>query len=83
MKAYETVYKIENGKLVSNTENKLEYIDENGKRRVKTNPRVGDFKAVGKFPLSSEAKEALNTGRDVKFFVRNGEIYPIDCEVIK
>ena len=83
MKAYESVYKVENGALIENTENKIEYTDKNGKRRIKTNPKLSDFKAVGKFPLSNEAKEAIEGGRDVKFIVRNDEIYPIDCEVTK
>ena len=83
MKAYENVYEISNGELVKNTENKIEYTDKAGKRRVKTNPRVSEFIKVGKFPLSSEAKEALESGREVKFIVRNDEIYPIDSEVIE
>ena len=83
MKAYENVYKIENGALVKNTENKLEYVNEMGKRRVKTNPTLDDFAMVGKFPLSDEAREALEGGKDVKFFVRNDKIYPIEKEVSK
>ncbi len=83
MKAYETVYKLENGVAVKNTENKLEYVDENGKRRVKTNPSLSDFAGVGKFPLSSEAKAALDSGEEVYFIVRNDEIYPLEGEVRK
>ena len=83
MKAYENVYKIENGTLVKNTENKLEYKDENGNHRVKTNPSIDDFASAGKFPLSKEAKDAIDSGDDVKFIERNGKIYPIENEEIK
>lgn len=83
MKAYERVYKIENGELVKNTENKLEYLEKGGKRRVKTNPSIGDFIKFGYYPLSNEAGKTLESGRDVKFIVRNDAIYPIDCEVTK
>lgn len=83
MKAYKNVYKIENGALIENTENKLEYKDESGKHRIKTNPTFKDFAAVGKFPLSKEAKEAIKGGKDVRFFERNGEIYPVENEVME
>ena len=83
MKAYENVYKIEDGALIKNTENKLEYVDKNGKRRVKTNQSISDFASVGKFPLSADAREAIDSGKSVKFIERNGEIYPIENEVKK
>lgn len=83
MKAFENVYKLENGMLIENTENKLEYTDNAGKRRVKTNPSLADFAGVGKFPLSSDAKKALETGKEVKFFVKNDEIHATEEEVIK
>ena len=47
MLAYKNVYKNENGVLVRNAENKIEYVDTNGKRRVKTNPTYNDFEKVG------------------------------------
>lgn len=81
MKPYENVYEIENGALVKNTENKLEYTDKNGVRRTKTNPTLGDFIKNGKFPLSDEARVAFDSGKDISFFERNGEIYPIKKEV--
>ena len=81
MKAYENVYEIEDGKLVKNTENKLEYKDASGKRRIKTNPTLNDFAKIGKFPLSKEADEALASGSDVSFFVKDGKIYPTENEV--
>jgi hypothetical protein len=51
MLPYKNVYSLENGRLVKNTENKIEYIDKNGKKRVKTNPSYDDFAKVGKYPL--------------------------------
>lgn len=83
MREHEDLYKIEGGALVKSTENKLEYTDKDGKRRVKTNPSVNDFAAVGIFPLSKEAKDAIDSGDDVRFIERNGKIYPIGSEVIK
>ena len=83
MKVYEKVYKLENGAIVQNTENKIEYVDSFGKRRVKTNPTVNDFISVGKYPLSTEATDAIENGKSVKFIVRNDKIYPIECEVTR
>ncbi len=51
MLPYKNVYSLENGALIKNTENKIEYIDENGKKRVKTNPTYKDFRKIGKYPL--------------------------------
>ena len=50
-------------------------------RRTKTNPTLGDFIKNGKFPLSDEARVAFDSGKDISFFERNGEIYPIKKEV--
>ena len=83
MKAYEQVYKLENSVPIPNTENKIEYVDAFGKRRVKTNPTVKDFISVGKYPLSIEAKEAIENNVGVKFIVRNDKIYPIESEVTR
>ena len=47
MIAYKNVYKNENGVLIQNTENKIEYVDSNGKRRTKTNPTFSDFEKIG------------------------------------
>lgn len=54
MLAYKNVYSLESGSLVKNRENKIEYTDENGKKRVKTNPTYKDFAKVGKYPLRVE-----------------------------
>ena len=54
MLPYKNVYSLENGRLVKNTENKIEYTDKNGKKRVKTNPTYKDFAEVGKYPLKDE-----------------------------
>ena len=51
MLPYKNVYSLENSRLVKNTENKIEYTDKNGNKRVKTNPTYEDFAKVGKYPL--------------------------------
>lgn len=56
MLAYKNVYKLENGVLVKNTENKIEYVDNMGKKRIKTNPTYEDFAKIGMHPLSEENK---------------------------
>ncbi|MBO5091850.1 MAG: hypothetical protein J6C61_05155 [Clostridia bacterium] len=53
MLPYENVYSLENGRLIKNTENKIQYTDKNGKKRVKTNPTYKDFAGVGKYPLKN------------------------------
>ncbi len=51
MLAYKRVYRLENGKLVQNTENKIEYIDKKGNKRTITNPSFRDFAKVGMYPV--------------------------------
>lgn len=51
MLAYKRVYRLENGKLVQNTENKIEYIDKKGNKRTITNPSIKDFAKVGLYPV--------------------------------
>lgn len=49
MQAYKMVYKMENGQLIQNKENKIEYV-QNGTKRTKTNPTLKDFAKVGMHP---------------------------------
>ncbi len=48
--AYKKVYKMENGALVRNTKNKIEYRDKTGIKRTKTNPTYADFAELGMYP---------------------------------
>lgn len=60
MLPYKNVYSLENGRLVKNTENKIEYTDKNGNKRVKTNPSYEDFAKIGKYPLKHGTGSALS-----------------------
>ncbi|MBE6664065.1 MAG: hypothetical protein E7602_06140 [Ruminococcaceae bacterium] len=85
MLPYENVYSLENGALIKNTENKIEYIDENGKKRVKTNPTYKDFRKIGKYPLkdgntssTANAVPLLPLEKAILGYkVENGYIVPI------
>ena len=73
MLPYKNVYSLENGKLIKNQDNKIEYVDENGKKRIITNPSYKDFESVGKYPLKiGEGKGTL-----VGYKVENGYIVPV------
>ncbi len=72
MLPYENVYSLQDGRLIKNKENKIEYIDENGKKRVKTNPTYKDFRAVGKYPLKIEGD-----GEIIGYNVENSYIVPV------
>lgn len=76
MLPYKNVYSLQDGKLVKNKENKIEYLDEKGKRRVKTNPTYKDFAKVGKYPLM----ETGDAGNVVSYKIENGYIVPIHEE---
>ena len=52
--AYKNVYKLEDGKLVKNTENYIKYKDQNEKPRIKVNPGYDDFLKAGWYPLKQE-----------------------------
>ena len=52
--AYKNVYKLEDGRLVRNTENYIRYKDQKGKLRIKVNPGYDDFREVGWYPLKHE-----------------------------
>ena len=55
---YKEVYKLIDGVLVRNTENKVSYTDENGKKRTVTNPTRKDFLKAGyKIKRYSEVPE--------------------------
>lgn len=51
MQVYKTVFKMENGVLVQNKHNKIEYICPNGVKRTKTNPTLKDFADIGYYPV--------------------------------
>ncbi len=81
MLAYKNVYSLQDGRLVKNKENKIEYIDENGKKRVKTNPSYKDFAKVGKYPLKEGVFEAGGQTpplqeHNATYVVENGYIVP-------
>ncbi len=77
MQAYKKVYSLVGGVLVKNKENKIEYTDKNGKKRIKTNPTYGDFASVGKYPLKDEG-----TGEVLGYEIKDGYIVPIYKEEI-
>lgn len=55
---YKEVYKLSDGVLVRDTENKVSYTDENGKKRTVTNPTRKDFLKAGyKIKRYSEVPE--------------------------
>lgn len=51
MQVYKTVYKMQNGVLVQNKHNKIEYVCPDGVKRTKTNPTIKDFATVGYYPV--------------------------------
>ena len=71
-KPYKNVFSLENNELVKNTENKIEYTDENGIKRVKTNPSYSDFLKVGKYRLK-EDDLIENTTHGEVFYEISGE----------
>ena len=73
MLPYKNVYSLQEGRLIKNTENKIEYLDQNGKKRIKTNPSYKDFAKVGKYPLKIIGKEGILVGYEVQ----DGYIVPI------
>lgn len=48
--AYKNVYKLEKGALIQNNKNRIEYVDDKGKKRTKTNPTYEDFAKLGMYP---------------------------------
>ena len=79
MLAYKNVYSLQEGRLVKNKENKIEYCDENGKKRVKTNPTYKDFARVGKYPLKEEKAPSYDSEMEeliVSYRVEDGYIVP-------
>ncbi len=73
MLPYKNVYSLQDGKLVKNKENKIEYTDENGKKRVKTNPTYEDFAKIGKYPLM----EGDGVCDVASYKIENGYIVPV------
>ena len=79
MLAYKNVYSLQNGELVKNKENIIEYYDENGEKRVKTNPTYKDFASVGKYPLKEEEAPCYDSEKEelvVSYIVEDGYIVP-------
>lgn len=74
MLAYKNVYSLQNGKLVKNKENKIEYIDEKGQKRIKTNPSYEDFKKVGKYPLKEQENTQATTQGEVFYQIEGDYI---------
>ena len=77
MQPYKNVYSLSCGRLVKNTENKIEYTKENGEKRVKTNPGYNDLLKVGKYRLK-EDKISEKTTQGETFYRVDG-----DCIVAK
>lgn len=86
---YKEVYKLSDGVLVRNTENKVSYTDENGKRRTVTNPTRKDFLKAGykikKYaempeydPETEELCEVVSDGGE--FFAVSFLVVPKRCE---
>lgn len=51
MRAYKNVYRLENGILIKNKENKISYVDSQGIKRTKTNPTYKDFARANMYPV--------------------------------
>ena len=73
MLPYKNVYSLQDGRLIKNTENKIEYLDKNGNKRIKTNPSYKDFATVGKYPL----KLVEGDGTLIGYEVQDGYIVPV------
>lgn len=81
---YKEVYKLSDGVLVKNTENKVSYTDENGKKRTVTNPTRKDFlkagykiKRYGKVPKYDPETEEL-----CEVISDGGEFFAVSFSVI-
>lgn len=86
---YKEVYKLSDGTLIKNTENKVSYTDENGKKRTVTNPTRKDFLKAGykikrysKVPeYDPEAEELCEVVTDGgEFFAVSFLVVPKRCE---
>lgn len=86
---YKEVYKLSDGVLVRNTENKVSYIGENGKKRTVTNPTRKDFLKAGYKikrysevpeydPETEELCEVVSDGGE--FFTVSFLVVPKRCE---
>ena len=51
MRPFEKVYKYVDGALVKNTQNRVGYKDEMGRKRVRTNPTYKDLSSQGLLPV--------------------------------
>ena len=78
MQPYKNVYSLDSGRLIKNTENKIEHTDKNGQKRIKTNPTYEDFAKIGKYRLKMD--EILENA-EVLYIVEDGFIVPKKKEV--
>ena len=78
MQPYKNVYSLDSGRLIKNTENKIEYTDKNGKKRIKTNPTYEDFAKIGKYRLKMDE---IIENAEVLYIVEDGFIVPKKKEV--
>lgn len=74
MLPYKNVYSIQDGRLIKNKENRIEYYDEEGKKRVKTNPSYKDFAKVGMYPLK-ESGQADSKGEGATLSTTDVALY--------
>ena len=72
---YKKVYSLQNGRLIQNKENKVEYTDKNGVVRVKTNPKYKDFQMVGKLPKKPSISGTSDT--PTQYIAENGFFVPV------
>ena len=80
MLPYKNVYSLQDGRLVKNKENKIEYYDENGKKRVKTNPTYKDFAHVGMYPLKEGGESNPCLNKDCASYEVENDSFVIKCE---
>ena len=76
MQPYKNVYSLSYGRLIKNTENKIEYTDINGKKRIKTNPTYADFLKVGKYRLKEDSLLENMTQGEVFYRIEGAYIIP-------
>ena len=83
--AYKNVYKMENGVLIKNTQNKIEYLDENKQKRTKTNPTYEDFYKVGMYPKREENIPGFNPSSEElkQVIVLRDRVWEVGYEVLK
>lgn len=76
---YKNLYKLQDGVLIRNTENKIVYTDKNGVKRTKTNPCLADFLGVGIKPIKTSAMPEYDSE---KYCLQEKIIEKDDCFLI-